>query len=212
VISKPSERGACEGAFKSASADQLGRRAGGLVLGLILAVASHSTADEPGRRFILVQIRAKMARFRADLERSSGNISPTPRAGKRPAIKAPVPPGRRRPHSELSHRFRRGDSFAYSVEITTGSEGTGRVERFQGRPYVSVMSDETTGKAELLDRGRSGRRSQSDELSMWLLCIAPLPDGWKSSRGSSFGSPSTDYPLPPAHEAGCLRQSVTQVE
>ena len=54
----------------------------------------------------------------------------------------------------LEYHFERGQSFAYSLELTVGSDGSSRVECFRGTPYVAVKSVDESGEAELFVMGK----------------------------------------------------------
>jgi hypothetical protein len=138
----------------------------GVVLSFLLAGAvlpRLSAGVEPGKALTPTpeQIRARMARVRADLERRRRELEtvaakrPTaPAAGKRPSLPPLAGGGRRRSREVLEYHFERGQSFAYSVELTVGSEGSRRVERFRGTPYVVVKSVDDSGETELFVIGK----------------------------------------------------------
>lgn len=176
------------------TADRRGRR--GLVLGLILVAAGPSlaAADQP---LTPDQIRERMSRVRADIERTRSQIErkqPGRSTRKRPATRPELPSSVSRglARDPLQYRFRRGDTFAYSVEVTSSSEGFGRIERFQGTPHITVMSVAESGEAELFVIGKlecsTSKQDGSDERdhprrAVWLGSrIAIKPDGGRTGK------------------------------
>ena len=130
------------------------RRAALLGLAVGSIALSASAADDPPKRPTPEQIREKMARVRADLVRrraeTGGADRPAPGADK--ALNpGPLIGGRARsrPQKPPQYHFTQGQSFAYSVDVTAGTEGSGRVESFRGTPYVNVKSVDRAGDAEL---------------------------------------------------------------